>query len=331
MNARTIAVIKPCCIGDCVMALPALAVLRAAHAHATMDVFVGTHSSRVFDGQPSIDNLRHTRDQPNPASSARLALSLRRYDAVVILDRSRYLKAAMRMSRVRVGAAVTQQRPETRHESRVYLDVLGDIGVAVPSHVPLPKLDPAPGASDRATRLIGVDQAPYVVIHPGGASNPGTNMFEKRWPADRYRELARELVGLGLRVVLTGGTGDSEAADIVREGVEGMTSLVGQADLQTTAEVIRRASLYVGGDTGMSHIAGAVETPVVAIFGPTNPRRYRPLGERVIILAPEASWDVEDRDLRARDNACTLPSTSDVEISDVLSACKHLLDNRETL
>ena len=64
--------------------------------------------------------------------------------------------------------------------------------------------------------------------------------------------------------------------------------------------------------------------PVVTIFGPTNPRRYRPLGERVTVLAPKASWRLPDVDLRHADVA-SLPATSSVSLDEVVEACRAAL------
>ncbi|MDQ4045537.1 MAG: glycosyltransferase family 9 protein, partial [Chloroflexota bacterium] len=312
-------------IGDCVMALPAITVLRDALPVAEISVFTGAHSSQVFAGQPLVDTIRRISDQPEPRSSVRLALSLRQYDSILLLDRSRYLRAALALSQVRSRAMVQALQHETRHESQVYLDVVAHAGISVPQDAPLPKLEPIDTARIRSRELIGEAGGPYVVLHPGGAANPGVRMLEKRWPAQQFRELACSLTGLGFRVVLTGGPGDIEVVEAVREGLPGAVSLAGQADLHVTAEVIRCAALYVGGDTGVSHIAGAVGTPVIAIFGPTNPRRYCPLGERVVILAPDASWDIVDRDLRSHTNSASLPSTSEISVEEVLSACERLL------
>lgn len=329
--AHSVAVIKPCCIGDCVMALPAISVLRHALPDATIEVFAGAHSSAIFAGQPEIDTVRMIPDQPTAGSSLRLGLTLRRFSIVALLDRSRYLRVAMDVSRAAQRAFAEAQQPETRHESHVYLHVVAKLGYPVPSEPPLPKLAIVPAAARRAAALVDPEKGQYVVLHPGGAANPGTTMLEKRWPVDRFTQVARALEDRGFTIVLSGGPGDIEMIETIRGWIPAAVILAGQADLRTTAEVIRRADLFVGGDTGVSHIAAAVGTPVVAIFGPTNPRRYRPLGERVTVIAPPASWEIEDRDLRSRVGSVTLPSTSEIGIGDVLAACDQLLRQRAAL
>jgi len=319
-----VAVIKPCCIGDCVMALPSISQLRHASPDAKIAVFAGAHSSAIFVGQPEVDTVHTIPDQPSAGSSLRLGVALRHFSTVALLDRSRYLRGAMELSRTPQRAFAEARDPETRHESRVYLDVVAKLGCPVPPEPPLPHLAVVPTAAARAAALVDPAQGRYVVLHPGGAANPGTTMLEKRWPVERFAQLTRTLSERGFAIVLSGGAGDIDPCEAILRQVPSAVIIAGKADLRTTAEVIRGAALFVGGDTGVSHIAAAVGTPVVAIFGPTNPRRYRPLGEYVSVLAPPASWEIEDRDLRARAGAVTLPSTTEVAVDDVLGACDDL-------
>ena len=326
-----VAVIKPCCIGDCVMALPAISVLRGALPDARIDVFAGTHSSAIFTGQPEIDAVHTIPDQPSARASLRLGLGLRGFSTVALLDRSRYLRVGLMLSQASERAFAEAREPEMRHESRVYLDVVATLGYPVPTDPPLPHLAPIPMVAKHVRALVDPALGRYVVLHPGGAANPGTTMLEKRWPVERFTQLATTLADRGFTIVLSGGPGDVDLAETIRAEIDGAVSLVGKTDLRATAEVIRHADLFVGGDTGVSHIAAAVGTPVVTIFGPTNPARYRPLGERVTVLAPAASWEIEDRDLRTHTGAAARPSTSEVGIDEVLAACEGLLSERASL
>ena len=114
-----------------------------------------------------------------------------------------------------------------------------------------------------------VVSGPLIAIHPG--TSPTTPY--KRWPPERYGELADRLVEeLGASVLFTWGPGEKRVVDEVRARMR-RNSLVGPeaASLRQLAELFRRCSLYIGGDTGPMHIASLVETPVVGIFGPTDP------------------------------------------------------------
>jgi heptosyltransferase-2/heptosyltransferase-3 len=322
---QRIAVIKPCCLGDCIMALPALDALAAAYPSATIDVYVGRHSMAAFQFRPQLTTVPIP-DIQSAASALELSRRLRqrRYDIVVCLDRSRWLRLATALSRSNVTATVRRMKPEIRHEADVYLDVVRDLGIPTPSLMPaITASDEAHrGAIDRIAGIVG----PFAVVHPGGAQNPGSTMLDKRWSPDRYVALLRVLANDGITALLSGSAGERDLCCSIAQqaGCPDDAVLAGQVDLPTLAAVIERAALYVGPDTGVSHMAAAVGTPTVAIFGPTNPRRYRPLGPAVRIAAPAESWGIPDRDLR-RQATATAPTTSEVSVDSVVTACRELL------
>ncbi len=113
--------------------------------------------------------------------------------------------------------------------------------------------------------------------------NPGAGWGAKRWPADRYGEVARKLSQLGLQSIFNYGPGED---DVVQAAVSASGG-TGHAMSCTLTELIaltRRASLFIGGDTGPLHLAAALRIPVVAIYGPTDPARNGPYGTRSIVL-----------------------------------------------
>jgi heptosyltransferase-1 len=113
--------------------------------------------------------------------------------------------------------------------------------------------------------------------------NPGAGWGAKRWPAERYGEVARRLSERGVRSILNYGPGEEE---LVR-GAESASGGTARAMSCTITELIaltRRARLFVGGDTGPLHLAAALRVPVVAIYGPTDPDRNGPYETRSIVL-----------------------------------------------
>jgi heptosyltransferase I len=113
--------------------------------------------------------------------------------------------------------------------------------------------------------------------------NPGAGWGAKQWPPERYAEVARKLAARGIRSVLNYGPGEEQLA----RAVESASNGVAYAMTCTVSELIaltRRASLFIGGDTGPLHLAAALQIPVVAIFGPTDPERNGPYGTRSIVL-----------------------------------------------
>jgi heptosyltransferase-1 len=118
--------------------------------------------------------------------------------------------------------------------------------------------------------------------------NPGAGWGAKRWPAQRYGEVARRLAGNGLRSLINYGPGED---NLVAEAVaaSGGTALPTRSSLTELLALTRRARLFIGGDTGPMHLAAALEVPIVAIFGPTDPARTGPFGTRSIVLRSPSS------------------------------------------
>ena len=118
--------------------------------------------------------------------------------------------------------------------------------------------------------------------------NPGAGWGAKRWPAERYGEVARELAGLGVTPLVNYGPGEEELFRAVVVASGGAARPM-KGTISELIALIRRARLFIGGDTGPLHLAAALRIPVVAIFGPTDPARNGPYGTRSIVLRSAVS------------------------------------------
>ncbi len=118
--------------------------------------------------------------------------------------------------------------------------------------------------------------------------NPGAGWGAKRWPAERYSEVARRLAASGLRSLVNYGPGEEDLAEETAAGSGGAARPT-QGSLTELIALTRRARLFIGGDTGPMHLAAALGVPVVAIFGPTDPARNGPYGTRSIVLRSPSS------------------------------------------
>ena len=118
--------------------------------------------------------------------------------------------------------------------------------------------------------------------------NPGAGWGAKRWPAERYAAVAEELAQMGYATIVNVGPGESALAEVVCASDDArsfmMTGSIGQLIACT-----RRASLFIGGDTGPLHLAASLKVPVVGIYGPTDPARNGPYGTRSRVLRHPAS------------------------------------------
>jgi len=299
------------------LATPLAAALAAAWPDAVIDWAVGAHSRPALAGNPHLDHLLNAtgcvRGDLRLAALVRLvaALRRRRYDAAFVPDRSPVLAIAARLAGIpmRVGIdsggrgrwhTVRVPAPPDRHEADLYLDLARAVGIDPPA----PRLVFIPSADDHLAARVAVAArweddppgaaGPRVAVHPGGGVNPGMTLLAKRWPAERFSALVDRMVGeRDARPVLLGAPGDREAADAVLSRLSPPArrrtlDLAGTLDLGPTAAVIAACDLYVGNDSGVAHLAAAVGTPVVAIFGPTRPERYGPLPGAGLAVGPPA-------------------------------------------
>jgi heptosyltransferase-1 len=113
--------------------------------------------------------------------------------------------------------------------------------------------------------------------------NPGAGWAAKQWPAERYGEVAKQLSREGLTPVINYGPGEDELARAAEAASDG-TAVATSCSVSELIALTRRARLFVGGDTGPLHLAAALNVPVVALFGPTDPARNGPYGTRSIVL-----------------------------------------------
>jgi heptosyltransferase I len=126
-------------------------------------------------------------------------------------------------------------------------------------------------AADPAGRFEHLIAARPIVL------NPGAGKAGKLWPEERFVELGRELIARGYQVVVSWGPGELDLARSIAKGSG--AELLAETNLRELSFVLRSARLMVAGDTGPLHIAAALGTPVVGLFGPTDPRRNGPYGQ----------------------------------------------------
>jgi heptosyltransferase-1 len=151
--------------------------------------------------------------------------------------------------------------------------------------------------------------------------NPGAGWGAKRWPAERYGQVAKELAKDGLCSLVNYGPGEEELAVAVEAASEGTARKI-CCSVSELIALARRARLLIGGDTGPMHLAAALRIPVVAIFGPTNPSRNGPFGTRSAVLRSASS--VTDHTRRREPEQGLL----EITVAEVVGATRKLLQSR---
>jgi lipopolysaccharide heptosyltransferase II len=327
-DLRRVVFIKPCCMGDLLMATPAIAAMRRALPDAHISLSVGEWSRPAVANNPRLSAIIDA-DTPGGgsalASSMRLARYIRQgsYGTALVLDRSPILNAVPYMANVPVragldsegrGVALTHPVPcppgKVRHEVEWYLDVVRALGIPAPSAEAYLEFYPTEADKQRAGQALSEaiedeSDSGLVALHLGGGANPGMALPSKRWQPQLWARVADWVAeSYQATIVLLGGPGeqDREAAEAFKAALFPATQpyvadLVGKLQWGEMGALLQRCDLFLGHDTGAMHLATAVRTPVVAVFGPSDPARYGPWDPsgRSIAVAPAkpASTDAE--------------------------------------
>jgi heptosyltransferase-1 len=293
-----ILVVRLGAIGDVVNALVFAAAVKDASPTTRIGWTVHELSRPLVEANPVVDRVHVWKRASGLAGLRVLVRELRgeRYDLAV--DLQRITKSALVARLAGAPRVLGYDRARTKelagwlsteriargapHEHMVeqVLAFARHLGIESPA---VRHALPCDEAAERwADEFAQRANGPLVLVGLG-ASKP-----ENRWPPTRFGELARALAGDGARIVLSGGPGDAAAGEAAREALHGLAceDLVGRTSLLELAALLRRARLFVGGDTGPMHIAAAVGCPVVALFGPADPRRTGPWGAGHRVVKP---------------------------------------------
>lgn len=157
-------------------------------------------------------------------------------------------------------------------------------GASLPAEWPLPELVvPADEvAAWRSRQGLAAGGSPIVALAPGAVGQG------KRWPTEHYAKLARQLAQDGATLWILGGPQEKPlAAEIIQHAGERAHDLTGP-DLRNAILALKAADLAVSNDSGLMHVAAALGTPTIGIFGPTDPRLWAPLNPLTAIVEPEA-------------------------------------------
>jgi heptosyltransferase-2 len=197
------------------------------------------------------------------------------YDAAVAYTRSQALLAGLASLIPNVRSLDPDPPPGGPHASSWYASALGDWGREVDAVPPLRHND---DESAQATALAARLPERFIAIHPGSGSP------RKNWPIERYARLVEELTRAEAWLLILGPAEQETATDL-----EGLPGAMAVRDLppRILAALLSRAGAFVGNDSGISHLAAAVAAPTFALFGPTDPAIWAPLGPRVQVVRSE--------------------------------------------
>ncbi len=340
-------------IGDMIMLSPALRALRAGlpKAHITLLIEPGRAAEAPVEGSGLVDALlplptgfrrgfplipwvwRHVRGRFNllliPPHGTAVSLApvtalsgaLHRV-AITLRNRRRARLPFIYNHRIEI--------PWIEHGSRSHARLVQYLGIPVEDYSPLFALgdDDRQRAADHL-RAKGLDaRRPRIGIHAGSSAVQPW----KRWPEERFVTLIERLRGeLGAEVVLVGSR--SERAELTKSfgAIAGEAAiLAGEMDIKGTAALIESCDLAIANDSGIGHIAAAVDTPLVALFGPTNEQVCGPMSEHARVVTADVACrpcyllGIDGPVEACRNRICL----TGISVETVFAACSTLLGGR---
>ncbi|HET9402863.1 MAG TPA: glycosyltransferase family 9 protein [Candidatus Acidoferrales bacterium] len=276
-------------LGDVIFTLPAVAALRQSFPSAQIDWLIDRRWLALVAGNPHVTNVIELRDRA-AATYIQCARKLRERRYSCAIDIQGLYKSAL-LARIsgaprRIGfmrefvreagaAALYTERiaPREPHMVGQNMELAIAAGATrIPAQFPLQVSGEAKRKVDTLLNNQRTNQ--FAVFSPGGGWR------SKCWPAERFGEVAARVTReFGLRCLVNAGPGEEEMARVAAKSSEGVLQELPAIPLDQLMAMLRRASLVVAADSGPLHLAVALGTPVVGLFGPTNPARngpYRP-------------------------------------------------------
>jgi len=296
---QKILVVAPSWVGDCMLMQPMLLRLKQRFPDCLIDVLAPPWTLLLLKQLPEVNEVIVN---PFPHGALRLFARYRlgkqlrnnRYDAAYVLPNS--LKSALVpvfanipkrigfTGEMRYGL-LNDTRKLDKQKLPLMVERFAQLAEATSDEVqiviPPPRLSISDEARQQVLRKLNLTlDLPVAIFCPGAEYGPA-----KRWPVQYYAELAQQLRTQGYAVWLIGSPKDKEVAEkIVSLGNPSARNLCGSTDLSDAIALLSCASLVVSNDSGLMHIAAALDRPMLAIFGSSSPQFTPPLSEKARVL-----------------------------------------------
>lgn len=298
---KHILIVKLSAIGDVIHALPVAHALKRQYPEVHITWIVEKTAYDLLTNNPDIDDIiifekskfKTVRGLIKHLPRLREKFTSRHFD--IALDLQGLFKSAaisaVSGAKRRIGYCNMREgsnlisipicgRNQNGHIVDRYLDVIRSIGCSVEEinfPIYITETEKARAIAIASQSGLKTDEQ-YVILAPS------TNWPTKCWPIEHFAVLANKLYSKGIRSAIIGSASDAALVAKVLKSAHHVLDLTGKTTLKELAYLIERASLFVGGDTGPMHLAVAMKTPVVALFGPTDAARNGPYGNSHTVL-----------------------------------------------
>jgi N-acetylglucosaminyldiphosphoundecaprenol N-acetyl-beta-D-mannosaminyltransferase len=339
-------------IGDLIVSTPALAALRESKPEAHIALLTTVHAAPILSGTNLVNEIiTFDKGQFNSSTAffrpanLRQILGLRRghYDAVIFFHHFTLKLGTVKFALIglatgakqRIGLDngngwfLTDRIPDggfgAKHQAQYWLDLVGLLRAKT---VPRP---PVIGIAASKDESQIPHKKPRVVIHAGS----GGYSMARRWDAQKFAQVADRLVETYQAEIILVGTKDDDGLAVKTAMKHEPVDMIGKTKLDTLARLITDADLFIGADSGVMHIASATGTPIVTVFGPSNPDAWSPWtpGRNSIVVrsVPECSpCSYVGHSIGLREGCAARTCMRMVMPEDVFAAAKQILDNDGT-
>src|SRR5882762_1305601 len=280
-------VVRLTALGDILHTLPAVAALRAAHKNARIDWVVERKWAPVLEGSPAIDEVIPF-DRASVFGALTCVQRLRQKNYTCAIDFQGLYKSSMLAmlsaaprligferdwAREEGAALFYSERviPTGRHVAELNYSLAEKAGASRPARPEYPLRVPAGGAASVRARLAEQGIGDYIVVAPGGSWRA------KCWPAERYAVFCREFAKRhALPTIVIHGPGEELLAEEVCSGAHPAAPVKMATTIEELMGLVAHARCVIAADSGPLHLAAALGTPVVGLYGPTDPARNGP-------------------------------------------------------
>lgn len=305
LTPKKILVIKFIAIGDAVVSIPTLRALKKSFPQSHLAVLITPRVKEVMEGCPYLDEIIYydiLGKDKGIRGLFRIIRQLRKKKFEVVVELDLYYRITTLISyfsgiKNRVGFDLPGQAreklytlsvhyPVESHEVEAYLEAAKKIGADI-SNKELEEIWVSDEDKEYVTNFLtieGIEEKDFLVgLHPGTGQSAAT---PRRWSSEKFGKLADWIVKqYGAKVIFTGLSSDVE---LINESIKFMRSkpivAAGKTNLKQFAEIARRCVVFVVADTGALHVAAAMKTSVVGIYGPNTPKKWGPYGKGHIAI-----------------------------------------------
>ncbi len=329
-SIHNILIIRPGALGDLVVTLPTFEAIRKYFKNARIDIMGYSSFLEIVKGRFYADTISRF-DQADIASlftknsnvPASLINKLSNMDLIIafVSDKDQVMVNNLRAAGVKhvIHYEPFPSEGEGIHVIDHFLKCLDLLVIDHSNKIPkifLRDEDILLGEKFLNDRVVNPKKM-LVAMHPGSGSR------QKCWPTDRYVELILWLKKeMDAQILLISGQADTGIVEALRDKVRDNFILADQLPLPILAAIIKRSNLFVGNDSGITHLAAAVGTPTITIFGPTDPRMWGPRGEQVKILYKKSPCSPCSFDTRR--NCFSQICLEGVTVEDVISEIRYM-------